>query len=158
MEMNPGNDSRRPELPSRPSSTRRRRSFGLKKTKQSEAKRLVIDRGPRRNVRLTIDPVCPTGHLPPPGIYLELRFRKTPKRPYHASADPSRQGGRKPRSTRHRRETHMESVHHRILQQEQTSRGDLFRRSKSSGEHAIPLHGVFEILNPVSGLHQGRNY
>jgi hypothetical protein len=94
MEMNPGNDSRRPELPSRPSSTRRRRSFGLKKTKQSEAKRLVIDRGPRRNVRLTIDPVCPAGHLPPPGIYLELRFRKTPKRPYHASADPSRQGGR----------------------------------------------------------------
>jgi hypothetical protein len=51
-------------------------------------------------------------------------------------------------------ETHMESVHHGILQQEQTSRGDLFRRGESSGEHAIPLHGVFEILNPVSGLHE----
>lgn len=51
----------------------------------------------------------------------------------------------------------MESVHHRILQQEQTSRGDLFRRSEPSGEHAISLHGVFEILDTVSGLHKGRN-
>lgn len=49
----------------------------------------------------------------------------------------------------------MESVHHRVLQQEQTSRGDLVRRSKSSWEHAISLHGVFEISDPVSGLHEG---
>lgn len=56
------------------SSTPRRRSFGLKAANEG-TQRISDLRGPgieRRNVRLTIDPVRPAGHLPPPGIYLEL--------------------------------------------------------------------------------------